>query len=159
MASLGRYDLNKFNSIFAFALLGSTFIAAPAFAGPATNALSTCVADNTTGKDRKDLAQWIFVAMTVHPDIQPYSQVSEDDRDGLDRKLAALATKLITEDCRAQAKAAIESDGSESFKVAFGALGQLAMQELMSDPSVNEAVGRYAKYLDKAKFEAAFSKK
>lgn len=30
-------------------------IAPPSVAGPATDALTTCLADNTTGKDRKDM--------------------------------------------------------------------------------------------------------
>src|SRR3954471_24300597 len=130
-----------------------------ATAGPATDALSTCVADNTTGKGRKDLAQWVFVAMSAHPEIQPLSHVTEANRDELDRKLASLATRLVTESCQAEAKAAIKTEGPDSFKVAFGALGQLAMQELMSNPSVSEGFGRYTKYLDNAKFEKAFADK
>jgi len=150
--------MNRVHLAFAVGVLG-TAMASSAVAGPATNALTTCVADNTTGKDRKDLAQWVFVAMSSHPEIQPFAHVSDEDRDQLDKKLAALATRLITENCRNEAKAAIENEGSESFKIAFGALGQLAMQELMSNPAVNDAFSRYAKYLDKAKFEAAFAKK
>jgi hypothetical protein len=130
-----------------------------AIAGPATDALSTCVADNTTGKDRKDLAQWVFVTMSAHPEIQPLSHVTDANRDELDRKLAALATRLVTESCLAEAKAAIKSEGPDSFKVAFAALGQLAMRELMTNPSVSEAFGRYVKYLDNAKFEKAFADK
>ena len=140
-------------------IMSSIATVSGATAGSATDALSTCVADNTTGKDRKDLAQWVFVAMSAHPEIQPLSHVTEANRDELDRKLAALATRLVTESCQAEAKAAIKSEGPDSFKAAFGVLGQLAMQELMSNPSVNEAFGRYAKYLDNAKFEKAFSDK
>jgi hypothetical protein len=141
------------------AILSSVAAVSSATAGPATDALSTCVADNTSGKDRKDLAQWVFVAMSAHPEIQPLSHVTEANRDELDKKLAALATRLVTENCQAEAKAAIKTEGPDSFKVAFGALGQLAMQELMSNPAVNEAFGRYVKYLDNAKFEKAFADK
>lgn len=151
--------MKKFASGLALAVIGSIIAGSPAIAGSATDALTTCVADNTTGKDRKDLAQWIFVAMTVHPEIQPFSNVTEANRDELDKKMAALATRLITESCRTEAKAAIEKEGSESFNAAFGSLGKLAMQELMSDPSVNSSFTRYAKYLDKAKFDSAFAKK
>jgi hypothetical protein len=28
---------------------------------------SSCMADSSTGKDRKELARWIFVAMSSHP--------------------------------------------------------------------------------------------
>lgn len=151
--------MKKFASGLALAVMGSIIAVSPATAGSATDALSICVADNTTGKDRKDLAQWVFAAMTAHPEIRPLSNVTEAKRDELDQKLAALATKLITASCRTEAKAAMENEGGESFKSAFGALGKLAMQELMSDPAVNSSFTRYAKYLDKAKFDSAFEKK
>jgi hypothetical protein len=139
-------------------ILGTFLATTSALAGPATDALTTCVADSTTGKDRKELAQWVFVAMSSHPELQPLAHVDDAQRDEMDKKLASLATRLITENCAAQAKAAIEKEGIESFKAAFGALGRLAMQELMSNKSVNEAFTRYTKYLDKAKFDAAFGK-
>jgi hypothetical protein len=34
------------------------------------DALSTCFADRTSGKDRKDLARWIFLAMAAHPEMK-----------------------------------------------------------------------------------------
>lgn len=142
----------------AVAVIGSTFLVSPATAGPATDALTICVADNTTGKDRKDLAQWIFVAMAAHPEIQPFSNIAEGDRDEFDKRMAALATKLITENCRVEAKSAAEKEGSESFNAAFGVLGQLAMQELMSNPAVKSSFFRYTRFLDKAKFDSAFAK-
>lgn len=148
--------MKKIDSGLALAIIGWITVVSPAIAGSATDALSTCVADNTTGKNRKDLAQWVFVAMTVHPEIQPFSNVTEANRVELDKKVAALATKLITESCRTEAKAALEKEGSASFKAAFGSLGILAMQELTSNPAVNSSLAEYAKYLDKEKFYSAF---
>ena len=150
--------MKKFASGLALTVIGSIIAISPAIAGSATDALSVCVADNTTGKERKDLAQWFFVVMTAHPEIQPFSNVTEEKRDELDKKLAALATRLIVENCKTEAKAAIEKEGGESFKTAFGTLGKLAMQELMSNPSVNSSFTRYTKYLDKSKFDSAFTK-
>lgn len=146
-----------------FVLTGSLFVAAlaagPAIAGPATDALSACVSDSTTGKDRKDLAQWIFAAMATHPDIKPLSNVSEANRDELDRKLAKLATKLLTESCSREAKLASKTEGQASIEAAFAFLGKLAMQELTSNQAVNASFSSYAKYLDKAKFAAVFADK
>ena len=151
--------MNKFSSGLPLAVLGTIIAVSPAIAGSATDRLSTCVADYTSGKDRKDLAQWVFVAMTAHPEIHPMSNVTEANRDRLDKKMAALATRLLTENCRTEAKAAIEKEGNESLQAAFSILGKLAMQELMSNTSVNSSFSRYAKYLDKAKFDSAFEKK
>jgi hypothetical protein len=61
--------------------------------------------------------------------------------------------------CLAQARSALEKDGSAAFPAAFGVMGQLAMQELMSDPGVNAAMLDFSKYLDQKKFNSAFQKK
>lgn len=148
--------MNKRISILAMCTMVFTFSSPIAIAGETTEALGKCMADSTTGKDRKDLAQWIFVAMTTHPEIKPLSNVTESNRIDLDKKLAALATRLLTDNCKVEARAAMQADGSDAFKEGFGVLGRLAMQELMSNPSVNASFSNYGKYLDKAKFDAAF---
>ena len=151
--------MKKLVSSLMLAAIASTIVIPLANADTATDALNTCVADNTTGKDRKDLAQWIFMTIAAHPEIQPFSNVTEANRDEFDKRLADLATRLITVNCKTESKAAIEKEGSQSLEAAFGTLGRLAMQELMSNPSVNSSFTRYVKYLDKSKFEAAFSEK
>ncbi|MFM2483317.1 hypothetical protein [Celerinatantimonas sp. YJH-8] len=149
--------MKKLASGLAAVILGSMMaVSSAATASPATSALTRCVADNTTGKDRKDLALWVFVAMSSHPEIKPYSKVTDTERDQIDKKLAVLATKLVTENCKEEAKAAIKSDGAASFRVAFGTLGRLAMQELMTNPDVRKSFSNYTKYIDKSKFDAAF---
>lgn len=139
--------------------LSTLFTPAISMAGPATDALAACVADNTTGKDRKDLAKWVFVAMSAHPEIKPLSKASDAIKESLDKNLALIATKLITESCRAEAHQAFSTEGEKSFEFAFHALGRLAMQELTSNPAVSASFSNYVKYLDRAKFEAAFSGK
>lgn len=143
----------------AVALFASSLSMSPAMAGPAADALTTCITDNTTGKDRKDLAQWIYAGMSVHPDMKRLSTVSAATREELDKMLAGLATKLLTESCRKEAKLAITSEGNSSFEAAFSALGKLAMQELMTNPAVHASFSNYTKYLDRSKFDAAFSGK
>src|SRR3982751_4847671 len=57
-------------------LAASTLGALPAIAGPASQSLGTCLADNTSGRDRKELAKWIFVAMSAHPDMKDVAGVT-----------------------------------------------------------------------------------
>jgi hypothetical protein len=149
--------MKRIISVLAAVLISSTILASSATAGPATEALSSCMADNTTGKDRKDMARWIFVGMSAHPEIQSLSNVTETNRDQLDRMLAAMVTRLLTENCRAQAKMAIEKEGGEALKTAFSVMGKLAMQELMTNSEVNSSFTRFAKYLDESKIYSAFS--
>lgn len=124
-------------------LFGSIITPLAATAGPATDALATCMSDSTSGKDRKDMARWIFVGMSTHPEIKSLSNVAETDRDQIDKTMAAMVTRLLTENCKVQAKLASEKESGEApLKTAFGAMGQLAMQELLVNPEVNSAFAR-----------------
>lgn len=138
--------------------IGSALAPSFAIAGPAADALGTCLSDNTTGRERKDMARWIYVGMSAHPDMQTLSKVTDANRDELDRMMATIFTRLVTENCRAQAKVALEKEGAASFQTAFGAIGKLAMQELMTNPEVSASFSKYSKYLDTNKINAVFSK-
>ena len=129
-----------------------------AMATPSSDALGACMADHTTGKDRKDMARWIFVTMSVHPALQDISKVSKDDINDVDMLMGAMVTKLLTEDCALQAKKAMD-EGTESFKAAFSVVGQLAMQELMNTPGVKTSLPGFTHYINKEKMNAVFSKK
>lgn len=148
------------NAVFIIvALLAFGLLDTNAFAGPATDALSAYLADNTTGKDRKELARWVFVGMASHPDIRSLSNVTQADRDGLDRIVAATVTKLMTERCLSETRSALERDGNTSIQAAFSVMGRLAMQELMANPEVNASFSRFAKYVDQTKLTSALSGK
>lgn len=105
------------------------------------------------------MASWIFSAVAAHPDIKMTVTIQEERRDELNKNIATLLTRLLTENCIAQAKKAIETDGTEGFQTAFGFVGKLAMQELMTNKDVSTAISGFEKHMDKKKFEAAFSNK
>lgn len=150
--------MKRIISVLVVIIIGSTITASSAVAGPATDSLIACMSDNTTGKDRKDLARWIFVGMSFHPEIQSLSSVTETDRDQLDRRMAAIVTRLLIENCQVQVKLAMEKEEGEApLKSAFSVMGQLAMQELMANPAVNSAFTRFVKYVDTEKLRSAFS--
>lgn len=135
----------------AITLLSTTQLA---IAGPASDALSTCLSDNTTGKDRKNMAIWVYTGLSTHPEISSLSNVTDKKRDELDKIIAAMFTRLITEACPAQAKMAVEQEGDRGFQSAFGVIGMLAMQELMSNQKVNAAFTNFVKYADQPKIDA-----
>jgi hypothetical protein len=135
----------------------STALLCPTFgnAGEAIDTLGQCLSDNTTGKDRKDLAKWIFVSMSAHPEIRQIGAPSPAAADATQRAMGALVTRLMAESCPNEIRAAIKADGPDGAKVAFEYLGKMAMRELMTNPQVNESIGGFEKYLDKAKVEKA----
>ena len=134
-----------------------SIVSVAAMAGPAADALTACLADNTTGKERKALAKWVFSAIAAHPDMQDLSKSTEASRDQIDRVVGAMVTKLLTETCVAQTRTAMVQEGSKSLESAFSSLGELAMQELMSNQGVTQALSGFEKYLDKKKFETSFT--
>jgi hypothetical protein len=127
----------------------------PSFAQQAeTQALAGCVGAKSTGQDRKDLAKWLFTAMAAHADMKPLAAVPEDVAEGASKTAGALFTRLLAEDCANEAKAALKAGGPMAIQVGFQTLGQLAMQELMTDKDVAASMGRLDKYLDRQKLAA-----
>jgi hypothetical protein len=131
--------------------------AAPAVAGPHADAMASCLADNTTGKERKDLARWIFAAMAAHPEMRDLSSSTPATREKISQSIGALITRLLTENCADQTKTAMAKEGSQSLQTAFGSLGQLAMQELMTNQDVNAAISEFERYVDSKKIEATLA--
>lgn len=135
-------------------------------AGPAAHAqtpvesLSRCLADSTTGKDRKDLARWVFFAMAAHPEMKPFAAPTvAGATDDADRGTANLFTRLVAESCLKQTQTAFQQGGPVAIQAAFQTLGQLAMQELMSDGQVNASMSAFQKYLDQEKIGRALAGK
>ena len=130
----------------------------PVFAQNSTQVLSQCLADTTSGKDRKDLARWVFFALAAHPDIKqftsPAAAVAEEDAH---KSMAQLFTRLITESCMDQTQSAVKEGGAKAIESAFQTLGQLAMQELMTNPEVTSSMSRFEKQLDQSKLNKVFS--
>jgi hypothetical protein len=122
----------------------------PAQGPQPVDALRTCVADNTSGKDRKDLARWVFLAIGAHPEMkQHFGADATRAADESSRTMAALVTRLLTDSCANETRAVVKAgQGQQSMQVAFQGLGQLAMQELMTDKSVQESMSLFERYLD-----------
>jgi hypothetical protein len=142
----------------AFVLLLS--VSALAQAQAPADSLSRCLADNTTGKDRKDLARWVFLAMAAHPEIKQYaSDAAASGTEETHKAMAGIFTRLLTESCPQQTLAAFKLGGATAIQVGFHTLGQLAMQELMSDSAVSATMGGFQKHLNQEKLNQLFSTK
>ncbi len=123
-------------------------IAAPAFASPTTDALSECLVDHANGRDRKNLARWMIFAMAVHPETKSTFAITPEAKEAADRGAAQLFQRLMAVDCASELHAAFKTDGQVATQMAFARLGQVAVQELMADPSVKVAISDFTKYVD-----------
>jgi hypothetical protein len=130
----------------------------PALAETPTDAFATCLVDNLTGKERKDLAKWIFFAMAVHPEIKAYSNVRPADTRQSDEFMGKLVTRLLTVNCPGQFRTANAADPM-ALQKSFELVGQVAMQELITNPDVERALTTYAQYADETRINNALSGK
>lgn len=143
----------------AIALCVAASFALPAHATPTSDALGQCLVDKTTGHDRKLLARWIFVTMSVHPELHDMFVMTAQTRDAANQETANLFMRLMTVDCVDETRAAAEKDGALAMKLAFSKLGEVAMQELMSNPAVQASFGGLDRYIDRDKLMQTFGHK
>ncbi|AOS96927.1 hypothetical protein AUP74_01490 [Microbulbifer aggregans] len=141
----------------AISLLMAISVSFGAVANESAQKLGVCMSDSLNGKERKKLAKWVYLGMSAHSTIQPYSNFTEKDVDESNKYLGALVTRLLTEDCPDLAKSALQEGGSQAFEHAFGVVGQVAMQEIMAESSVSQSLAAFEKYLDQEKFNSVFN--
>ena len=118
--------------------------------------LGTCLLDSLSGKERKELAKWIYFAMAAHPDITAYAKVTESDRLNTDKYIGSLITRLLVENCPAELNAAQKADPL-AMKKAFELVGQVAMQELMTNGNVVSAISGYVRHADQKKISSVMA--
>lgn len=126
---------------------------APAAASPA-QALGQCMALKTTGEDRILVARWMLVAMASGPQMTGVVTVQPGQKEKYDRGMATLFTRLLVTDCPDLSREVFKLRDNAAFRVAGESLGQVAMQELLTNPQAAAALGAYVKYLDLDAFKA-----
>lgn len=133
-------------------------LAGAALAQTPTDELSTCLADNLSGKERKSLAKWIFFSIASHPEIKVYSRATPQDQKLSDQYMGSLITRLLTADCADALKKAYSADPM-SVQKAFEVVGRVAMQELLNSPDVQRSISSYAQFADTEKIHKVLGKK
>ncbi len=124
----------------------------------ATNVFASCMVDALNGKERKNLAKWVFFAVAAHPEIKSYANTTPQDIEKSDKYVGTLITRLLTENCPKELQAASKEDPL-ALQKGFQLVGQVAMQELMADQSVMQAISNYARYADQDKINGILSNK
>ncbi|WP_440053439.1 hypothetical protein ACSLBF_10950 [Pseudoalteromonas sp. T1lg65] len=133
-----------------FVLLMGLFSYSSATANTPTQQLGSCLVDSLNGKERKNLAKWIYFGMGAHPEIKDFMSASANTINESDKYVGKLITKILTEDCPKELVAAHQADPL-AIQKAFELVGQAAMQELMSNQETMQALSNYATYVDQEK--------
>lgn len=135
-------------------LVGLSTLSTQALSGPASDSLGVCLTDSLSGKERKQLARWIFFAMAAHPEMERFATITDADRDDADRVVGRLFTRLLAEDCAQEARLAVNEEGPVALQGAFELVGRVAMQELMTNQDVATSISNYGRYLDQEKLNS-----
>ena len=145
----------KFGSSFLVvsALMGASQMAS---ASATVDNLSNCLVKSTTDADKKVLLQWTFVALSAHPDLQSFSQVTTEQRDGLDKNLAQVLQRILVDQCSAETKAVIQTDGLQAVGDSFQELGQETGEQILKTPEIKDQYKGLVRYLDLSKLVATF---
>jgi hypothetical protein len=150
--------MNKCAAIVAAAaMLASPLVAQPSRLTPAqesayARALGECMTNKSTGDDRATFAQWFAVVINSSSKVRGVATVAPGKKDELDRKVAALFTRLMTIDCRDEAKPLWRARSQAGFRTAGEVLGRLAIQEVMSGEDADRMFGGYLSYIVEADF-------
>jgi hypothetical protein len=145
-----RFAVKLALGALALSSAGAASAQAIAYPSPQSEALGQCVVMSTTGKDRLVAIRWMATAIGSANVMKDAVTVDAAAKDTYDREVAALFSRLLTVDCRDEAKPLVKANDSAGLQAGFGALGRIAMMELMADPSVLSSLTAYVKYADLA---------
>ena len=141
------------SALMAIALFGSAQVA---MAGPTVDQLSECLVKSTTATDKTSVLQWTFVALSAHPDLKAYSNVSAEQKEQLDKNLAQVLQRIIVDQCSAQTKAVIQAEGIQAVGDSFQELGRITGEEIVKNPEVKQQLKGVLRYLDLNKLMMTF---
>ena len=139
--------------LVASALMGATQMAS---ASVTVDNLSNCLVKATTDADKKVVLQWTFVALSAHPDLKAYSQVTNEQKDALDKNLAQVLQRILVDQCSAETKAVIQTDGLQAVGDSFQKLGQETGEQILKTPEIKDQYKGVIRYLDLSKLVTTF---
>jgi hypothetical protein len=146
-----------FRSVAAVALVAALWgPATVAQAGVYTDDLTKCLVKATSPSDQVDFVAWVFSALSEHPAVASYSNLTEADRDRLSKKVAGLYLRLMTVDCRTDLVTALKYEGSSAIGASFSVVGQVAFRNLMTDPKVAAGLQRLSTFADTTKLKELY---
>ena len=107
----------------------------------------------TTTQEKTDLVRWIYVTMSFHPQLMDLSNLTADNVEMVNIRVADYMTNVFAYKCNEELILAMDYEGEESVYYAFELLGEIAMTELMEDQGVSAASELFIDYIDVSIFE------
>ena len=120
----------------------------PTFAGPFADEMAKCLVTSTNNRDRNKLLKWMFKIYSDHPEVSYMVDLSDREKKVIDKEMADLFTRLLSEDCIDESKNAQKYEGNIVFFRAFQSLGQVAAQGFMGNPDVQKSMKKVYGLMD-----------
>jgi len=125
--------------------------------GPFTDEFSRCIVTKTTSQEKTDLVKWIYVTISFHPQLSDMSNLSSEDVEMVNIRVADYMTNVFAYKCNKELIEAIKYEGENSVVTAFELLGEIAISEIMVDEGVSIASEFFTQYLDESVIAEALS--
>ena len=125
----------------------------PTFAGPFEDEMAKCLVTSTNKRDRNKLVKWIFRVYGDHPEVSYMVDLSDRDKKVIDKEVANIFTRLLSEDCIDETKKALDYEGDKVMFNAFQILGQVASKGIVESPDVMKSINKFVELIDYEKLD------
>ena len=125
----------------------------PTFAGPFEDEMAKCLVTSTNKRDRNKLVKWIFRVYGDHPEVSYMVDLSDRDKKVIDKEVANIFTRLLSEDCIDETKKALDYEGDKVMFNAFQILGQVASKGIVENPDVMKSINKFVELIDYEKLD------
>lgn len=115
--------------------------------------MSKCLVLATSSKDNSLLGRWLVRVYGEHGDSKDLTNLSDYKKEKIDKDVARLFTRLLSEDCKVETKKALKFEGDMVMFNAFRTLGEVAGKELLEDNNVSKAINKFTEYVDYGKLK------
>ena len=120
----------------------------PIFAGPFGDEMARCLVSSTNNRDRNKLIKWIFRVYGDHPEVSYMVDLSDREKNIIDKDVADIFTRLLSEDCIDETKKAKKYEGDNALVTAFEVLGKVAANGISKNPNVERSIGKFTELID-----------
>ena len=88
-----------------------------------------------------------------HPDVSNIVDLSEREKNVIDKDLADIFTRLLSVDCVDETKKALKYEGQPVLGKAFQVLGQIAAKGFNEHPNVAKSMTKFFELIDSEKID------
>ena len=120
----------------------------PIFAGPFGDEMAKCLVTSTSNRDRTKLLKWMFRVYGEHPEVSYMVDLSDREKKVIDKDIADIFTRLLSEDCVDETKKAKQYEGDNALVTAFEVLGRVAANGISKNPNVEKSIGKFTELIN-----------